>query len=196
MLVENHHKPNAHRGSTVLKDTSTQAVLILCGDVCYLAYARWWSYITSVTCSLMSTKVFPVSRWSLNNSSAYNCIAGKSHLHFRSSSRVSLLTLCKYRPQYLCGFEGDIFFGDCIFRVDSSGLLTRNGSCSTKSGDLSLSGLSIKALAPDVFSNLSSVRWRMCCVMKYVPTTQHAFWCKLREELAGKSSVVTTVSPT
>jgi hypothetical protein len=39
MLVENHHKSNANRGSTVLKDTSTQAVLILCGDVCYLAYA-------------------------------------------------------------------------------------------------------------------------------------------------------------
>ena len=177
MLVENHHKSNANRGSTVLKDTSTQAVLILCGDVCYLAYARWWSYITSGACSLMSTKVFPVSRWSLNNSSAYNFIAGKTHLHSRSSSRVSLLTLCKYRPQYLCGFEGDIYFGDCLFRVDSSGLLTRNGSCPTQSGSLDLSGMSIKAFAPDVFSNLSSVRWRKCFVMKYVRTTLDVF-CK------------------
>jgi hypothetical protein len=85
-------------------------------------------------------------------------VAGKTHLHSRSPSRVSLLTSCTYRPRYLCGFEGDTFFGDCIFRVDPSGLLTRNGSCPTQSGDLSLSGLSIKALAPDVFSNLSPVR--------------------------------------
>jgi hypothetical protein len=102
--------------------------------------------------------------------------AGKTHLHSRSSSRVSLLTSCTYRPRYLCGFEGATFFGDCIFRVDPSGLLTRNGSCPTKSVDLSssgvtivslgpdvfssldLSGMSIKAFAPDVFSNLSSVR--------------------------------------
>ena len=170
------HNPNANRGSTVLKHLSTQAGLILCFDVCHLAYARWWSYITSVTCGLMATKAFPVSRWSLNNSSAYNLITGRTHLHSRSPSRVTLLTSCKYRSRYLCGFEGAIFFGDCIFRVDPSGLLTRNGSCSTKSGSLSLSGMSIKALAPDVFSNLPSVRWRMCCVMKYVPTTQHAFW--------------------
>ena len=86
-------------------------------------------------------------------------VAGKTHLHSRSPSRVSLLTLCKYRPRYLCGFEGATFFGDCIFRVNPSGLLTRNGSCSTQSGSyLDLSGLSIKALAPDVFSNMPSVR--------------------------------------
>jgi hypothetical protein len=101
---------------------------------------------------------FLVSRWSLNNSSACKVMAGKTDLHSLSPSRVTLLTLCKYRPRYLCGFEGAIVFGDCIFRVDPSGLLTRNGSCPTKSGSLSLSGLSIKALAPDVFSNLSSVR--------------------------------------
>ncbi len=64
------HKSNANWGSTILKHTSTQAVLILCGDVCHLDYARWWSYITSVTCGLMTTKAFLVSRWSLNNSSA------------------------------------------------------------------------------------------------------------------------------
>ena len=108
---------------------------------------------------------------------------------------VTWLTLCKYRPQYLCGFEGATIFGDCIFRVDASGLLTRNGTCPTKSGSLSLSSRSIKALAPDVFFNLSSVRWRMCGVMKYVPTTQHVI-CNWRKDLAGKCSVVSTVSPT
>jgi hypothetical protein len=51
-----------------------------------------------------------------------------------------------------------VVFGDCIFSVDPSGLLTRGGSCPTQSEGLSLSGMSIKALAPDVFSNLSSVR--------------------------------------
>jgi hypothetical protein len=106
----------------------------------------------------MSTKDFLVSRWSLNNSSACNLMEGKTHLHSRSPPRVSLLTSCTYRPRYLCGFEGDIFFGDCIFRVDPSGLLTRNGSCPTKSGDLRLSGMSIKAFAADVFSNLPSAR--------------------------------------
>ena len=30
----------ADRGSTILKRTSTQAGLLLYGDVCYLAYAR------------------------------------------------------------------------------------------------------------------------------------------------------------
>ncbi len=181
-------------GSTVLKRTSTQAVLILCGDVCHLDYARWWSYITSGACTLMATKAFLVSRWSLNNSSACNLIAGKTDLHSRSPSRVSLLTSCTYRPPYLCGFEGAIFFGDCVFRVDPSGLLTRNGSCPTKSGDLRLSGMGIKAFAPDVFSNLSSVRWRMCCVMNYVQTTRHVFCCKRREYLRGKCSVLTTLS--
>ena len=53
---------------------------------------------------------------------------------------------------------GAVVFGDCTFSVDPSGLLTRSGSCSTQSGSLSLSGMSIKALAADVFSNLSSVR--------------------------------------
>jgi hypothetical protein len=109
----------------------------------------------------MATKALLVSRWSLNNSSAYNItagVAGKTDLHSRSPSRVYLLTLCQYRPRYLCGFEGDIFFGDCIFRVDPSGLLTRNGSCPTQSGGLSLSNMSIEAFAPDVFSNLPSVR--------------------------------------
>jgi uncharacterized CHY-type Zn-finger protein len=48
------HKSNAIRGSTILKHTSTQAVLILCGDVCYLAYARW-SYITADTCTFRAT---------------------------------------------------------------------------------------------------------------------------------------------
>ena len=76
-----HHKSNANRGSTVLKHTPKKAVLILCFDVCHLAYARWWSCITSVTCTLKATKVFLVSRWSLNNSSAYNLIVGKTHLH-------------------------------------------------------------------------------------------------------------------
>ena len=123
----------------------------------------------------MATRAFLVSQWSLSNSSAYNFIAGKTDLHSRSPSRVTLLTLCTYRPRYLCGFEGHTFFGDCIFRVDPSGLLTRNGTCSTKSGSLSLSGMSIKALAPDVLSNLPSVRSRMCCVMKCVRTTQHVF---------------------
>ena len=153
----------ADRGSTILKHTSTQAGLILYGDVFHLAYAHWWSYISSGPCTLISTKALLVSRWRLNNSSAYNLIAGKTDLHPRSPSRVSLLTSCTYRPRYLCGFEGATFFGDCIFRVNPSGLLTRNGSCSTQSGDLRLSDLSIKALAPDVFSNLPSVRWRMCC---------------------------------
>jgi hypothetical protein len=36
-----------NRGSTILKDTSTQAVLILCGDVCYLAYALMIVYYLS-----------------------------------------------------------------------------------------------------------------------------------------------------
>jgi hypothetical protein len=93
----------------------------------------------------------------------------------RVSGRVSSLTSCKCRPRYLCGFEGAAFFGDCMFRVDPSGLLTRNGSCSTQSGSVRLSGMSIKALAADVFSNLSSVRWRIGCVMKCVRTTQHVF---------------------
>jgi hypothetical protein len=53
---------------------------------------------------------------------------------------------------------GAVVFGDCTFSVDPSGLLTRSGSCSTQSGSLILSSMSIKALAPDVFSNLSSVR--------------------------------------
>jgi len=53
---------------------------------------------------------------------------------------------------------GAVVFGDCTFSVDPFGLLTRSGSCSTQSGSLSLHGMSIKALAPDVFSNLSSVR--------------------------------------
>jgi len=53
---------------------------------------------------------------------------------------------------------GAVAFGDCTFSVDPSGLLTRYGSCPTQSGSLTLSGMSIKALAPDVFSNLSSVR--------------------------------------
>jgi hypothetical protein len=53
---------------------------------------------------------------------------------------------------------GAVVFGGCTFSVDPSGLLTRYGSCPTQSGSLSLSGMSIKALAPDVFSNLSSVR--------------------------------------
>jgi hypothetical protein len=53
---------------------------------------------------------------------------------------------------------GAVVFGDCTFSVDLSGLLTRDGSCPTQSGGLSLSGMSIKTLAPDVFSNLSSVR--------------------------------------
>ncbi len=164
------HKSNAITGSTVLKQTSTQAVLILCGDVCHLAYARWWSYITSGACTLMSTKDFLVSPWSLNKSSAYNLITGKTDLHSRSPSRVSLLTSCTYRPGYLCGFGAfAVFrFGNCIFRVDPSGLLTRDGSCSAQSGTLWLSGMGIKAFAPDVFSTLPKVRWRMCCVMKYV----------------------------
>ena len=51
-----------------------------------------------------------------------------------------------------------VVFGDCTFSVDPSGLFTRDGSCLTQSGSLSLSGMGIKALAPDVFSNLSSVR--------------------------------------
>jgi hypothetical protein len=181
---------------TILKRTSTQAGLLLFGDVCYLAYARWWSYITSGACTFMfmATKVFLVSRWSLNNSSACNLISGKTDLHSRSPSRVSLLTSCTYRPRYLCGFEGAIFFGDCILRVDPSGLLTRDGSCPTKSGSLSLSGMGIKAFAPDVFSNLSYVRWRMCWEMKYVQTSQHIFY---REEgIPGQCSVVTTLSPT
>jgi hypothetical protein len=54
--------------------------------------------------------------------------------------------------------EGAVVFGDCTFSVDSSGLLTRYGSCPTQSGDLRLSGMSIKALSPDVFSNLPSAR--------------------------------------
>ncbi len=54
--------------------------------------------------------------------------------------------------------EGAVVFGDCTFSVDPSGLLTRDGSCLTQSGSLSLSGMGIKAFAPDVFSNLSSVR--------------------------------------
>jgi hypothetical protein len=54
--------------------------------------------------------------------------------------------------------EGAVVFGDCTFSVDPSGLLTRDGSCLTQSGSLSFSGMGIKALAPDVFSNLSSVR--------------------------------------
>jgi hypothetical protein len=118
-------------------------------------------YMASASFTFVTTKAFFVSRWSLNNSSAYNLMAGvtgKTHLHSPSPSRVSLLTLCKYRTRYLCGFEGATFFGDCIFRVDPSGLLTRNGSCPTKSGSLSLSGLSIKALASDVFLSLVSVR--------------------------------------
>jgi hypothetical protein len=119
-------------------------------------------YIASAFFTFVTTKPFLVSRWSLNNSSVYNLmtgVAGKTDLHSRSASRVSLLTSCKYRPRYPCGFEGATFFGDCIFRVDPSGLLTRNGSCSTQSGSyLDLSGLSIKALAPDVFSNMPSVR--------------------------------------
>ncbi len=166
------HNPNANRGSTVLKHLSTQAGLILCFDVCHLAYARWWSYITSAPCTFMATKAFPVSRWSLNNSSAYNLMAGKTDRHSRSPSRVSLLTSCTYRPPLppLCPV-----FGDCIFRVDPSGLLTRDGSCPTQSGGLSLSGMSIKTLAPDVFSNLPYARWRTCCVMKYVQTSQHVF---------------------
>jgi hypothetical protein len=53
---------------------------------------------------------------------------------------------------------GAVVFGDCTFSVDPSGLLTRDGSCLTQSGSLSLSGMGIKALAPDVFSDLSSVR--------------------------------------
>jgi hypothetical protein len=53
---------------------------------------------------------------------------------------------------------GAVVFGDCTFSVDPSGLLTRSGSCSTQSGTLYLVGMSIKALAEDVFSNLSSVR--------------------------------------
>jgi hypothetical protein len=53
---------------------------------------------------------------------------------------------------------GAVVFGNCTFSVDPSGLLTRYGSCPTQSGSLSLFGMSIKALAPDVFSNLSSVR--------------------------------------
>jgi hypothetical protein len=53
---------------------------------------------------------------------------------------------------------GAVVFGDCIFRVDPSGLLTRNGSCPTQSGNLSLSAMSIKAFAPDVFSNMPSAR--------------------------------------
>ncbi len=175
-------------GSTILKRTSTQAVLILYGDVFYLAYARWWSYITSVTCGWMATKVFLVSRWSLNNSSAYNIIKGKTHLHSRSPSRVSLLTSCTYRPRYLCGLG--LFFGNCIFRIDPSGLLTRNGSCPTQSGDLSLSGMGIKALATDVFSNLPSARWRMCFVMKYVPTTRDVFCCKRRVRTWRVSAVL------
>ncbi len=54
--------------------------------------------------------------------------------------------------------QGAIVFGDCTFSVDSSGLLTRYGSCPTQSGDLRLSGMSIKALSPDVFSDLPSAR--------------------------------------
>ena len=53
---------------------------------------------------------------------------------------------------------GAVVFGDCTFSVDASGLLTRYGSCPTHPGSLILYGMSIKALAPDVFSNLSSVR--------------------------------------
>ena len=113
---------------------------------------------SSALCTFTATRAFHVSRWSLNNSNAYNIMTGKTDLHSLSPPRVSLLTSCTYRTRYLCGFEGDIVFGDCIFRVDPSGLLTRDGSCPTKSGSLSLSGLSIKAFAPDVFSNLSSVR--------------------------------------
>ncbi len=146
-----------------------------------------------------------VSQWNFNNSSFYNMWAidglihaSKTGLGSRSPWRspwVFSLTSSKYRPRYLCGLEGIFVFGDCMFRVDPSGLLTRNGSCPTQSGELTLSDMSIKALAPDVFSNLSSVRWLMCCVMKYVPTTQHVF-SKWREDLAGKCSVVTTVSTT
>ena len=111
-----------------------------------------------------------VSRWSLNNSSAYKVILGLTHkvitgktgLLLLGPLMVSLLTSGKYRFQDtkppLCGFGPVAFFGDCMFRVDPSGLLTRGGSCSTQSGSLSLSGMSIKALAADVFSNLSSVR--------------------------------------
>jgi hypothetical protein len=106
----------------------------------------------------MANSVLFVCRWSLNNSRAYKVIPGKTGLSLSGPLKVSLLTSCKYRPRYLCGFEGADFFGDCIFRVDPSGLLTRSGSCSTQSGSLSLSGMSIKALAADVFSNLSSVR--------------------------------------
>jgi hypothetical protein len=73
---------------------------------------------------------------------------------------------CTYRLSWLGRVKvvsGDcnrveFFFGDCIFRVNPSGLLTRNGSCSTESGGLIFIGMSIKELAPDVFSNLSSVR--------------------------------------
>ena len=53
---------------------------------------------------------------------------------------------------------GDVVFGGCTFSVEPSGLLTRYGSCPTQSGTLNLYVMSIKSLAPDVFSNLSSVR--------------------------------------
>jgi hypothetical protein len=138
----------------------------------------------------MATQAFLVSRWSLNNSSAYNLMAGKTDLDARSPSRVSLLTSCKFRPRYLCGLGAFALFGDCIFRVDPSGLLTRNGSCPTQSGDLRLSGLSIKALAPDVFSNLPSIRQRICFVMNYVPTTRDVFCCKRRVRTWRVSAVL------
>ena len=128
----------------------------------------------------MATQAFLVSRWSLNNSSSYKIMAGKTELHSRSPSPLFLLTSCTYRPRYLCGLGAFAFLGDCIFRVDPSGLLTRTGSCPTQSGSLYLSGMSIKALSPDVFSNLSSVRLRLCFVMKYVPTTHHVVCCTRR----------------
>ncbi len=127
-------------------------------------------YISTATCAFRrwTTGAFRrVSQWNFNSSSAYTMtaivIGSKWGLRSRRLSRVFSLTSYKYRPRYLCGLEGIFVFGDCMFHVDPSGLLTRNGSCPTQSGELTLSDMSIKALAADVFSNLSSVRW-LCVV--------------------------------
>ena len=83
--------------------------------------------ISSALCTfkklVVTTRVFLVSRWSLNNSSAYNLmagVAGKTELHSRSPSRVSLLTSCTYRPRYLCGFEG----ATCTYSAGGAGKRT------------------------------------------------------------------------
>ena len=147
------------RGVCYLACCDSRTLMICVMDVCMPPILK---HTSSGICALKATRAFLVCRWSLNNSSAYKVITGKAGLLLSSSLPVSLLTSGKYRFQDtktpLCGFGPVAFFGDCIFRVDPSGLLTRGGSCSTQSGSLSLSGMSIKALAADVFSNLSSVR--------------------------------------